>query len=123
MRQSLVAMAEPRASLADLAERFGAALGPLGADVQTTVPYGGQAEQEAVIEVGPADVVSVSLREGLLLVQAETSPCGPGYHLRVVEVLETLAPLLPGGWTRVEDTTGYWSHPMTRAPWQEPWTK
>ncbi len=110
MRQSLLAMAEPSESLEELAIKFAAVLEPLGAGWLRTVPYPGQREQDALVDIGPADSVSVRLREGLLLVHAHTSPYGPGYHLRVAQVLEAMGTRIRGGWTRVEDTTGFWRH-------------
>lgn len=64
--------------------------------------------RRALVDVGPADPVLVSLREGLLVAQAKSGPWGPGYHRRVVQVLDRLGEALPGGWREVKDDTEFW---------------
>lgn len=110
MRQSLVAMAELTASWSEAQAEFSAALLSVEARWVPGVSYNGEFVEQAHVEVGPVDPITVRLREGLLLVHAQTSPFGPGYHQRVVEVLEAMGACLPSGWTRVEDTTAFWVH-------------
>lgn len=71
------------------------------------IPDGG--EPLAWIELGPADPLEVSLRQGRLTIEGRTTPWGPGYHRQAVEVLDALAAALPGGWTHVQDDTGYFA--------------
>ncbi|MBL4847931.1 MAG: hypothetical protein JKY65_20645 [Planctomycetes bacterium] len=64
---------------------------------------GGQAWIE-VAEI--ADPIQLDLQEGLLLGQARSSPWGPGYHQRAVELIDELG-IVHGGWQTVVDTTDY----------------
>jgi hypothetical protein len=64
---------------------------------------GGQAWIE-VAEI--ADPIQLDLQEGLLLGQARSSPWGPGYHQRAVELLDELG-LVHGGWQTVVDSSDY----------------
>ncbi len=92
-----------------IAESMREALRPVGAEWQEPVPYNGRRQAQAVIVGGPGGAITVRLREGLLLLHASTSP-GPGYHQRVVELIDVLAETLPHGRLRVADTTGYVEH-------------
>lgn len=63
----------------------------------------------AWIEVGAADPVELTLREGLLLIQARSGAWGPGYHEQVVRLFDALGEALPrGGWEHVEDGTDHY---------------
>lgn len=61
----------------------------------------------AEVDVGPAAPIVVELSEGALVARARTTPWGPGYHQRVVAVLDRLGQALPGGWREVRDAAGY----------------
>jgi len=62
----------------------------------------------AWIEVGAADPVELTLREGLLLIQARSGAWGPGYHEQVVRLFDALGEVLPKGWEHVEDGTDHY---------------
>lgn len=66
-------------------------------------------EPVAWIELGPADPLVVTLRDRRLSVEARTTPWGPGYHRQTVAVLDALGAALPGGWTQVDDDTGFFA--------------
>jgi hypothetical protein len=106
---ALLATAEPKLPWESLASMVRAALEDMGLEWRESLPYPGRPQQRATIEIAPADPISLYLREGLLLVHASTT-FGPGYHGRVVEVLDAISSVLDGGFTRVQDSTGYWNH-------------
>jgi hypothetical protein len=106
---SVLATAETDRSWESIAATMKQALHTVGAHWRESVPYQGRVLEQAAIDGGPGGSIDVRLREGLLLVNVSTSP-GPGYHQRVVELVDVLGETLPGGWLRVADTTGYAEH-------------
>lgn len=106
MALSVVAQAESAEAWSEVSARLRRAIAPLDARWLETVDPNAK-HVEAWIEVGPADPVGVMFKEGLLTVQARTAPWGPGYHQRVVALVDALGEQFPGGWLRVEDPTDY----------------
>lgn len=95
----VVARAEPGASWEVVSQRCARAVRP---GIWRPLEGG------AAIDLGPADPIMLEHREGAVVAHARTTPWGPGYHERVVEVLERLGDALPGGWREVRDGAGYW---------------
>jgi hypothetical protein len=104
---NVLAIAELDMPWEAVSDRLAGALRP--GEWLSAVPYPGQIHAQGTIAIEPAAPISVSLREGLLLVHASTGAWGPGYHERVVAALDALTPALPDGWRRVEDTTQFWT--------------
>lgn len=106
MGVDVAAWAEWPGSWLELSRRLGVALAGSAASWEPS-PFAG--EPVGSLELAPADPLVVGLREGLLMAQVRTSPYGPGFHQAVVELLDRLAEILPGGrWAKVHDGTGYW---------------
>lgn len=98
--------AEAEARLSRALEQWQGAAGPAPLEGGWLSDGG---EPIAWIELGPADPLVVTLRDGQLQVEARTSPWGPGYHQRVVAALDALGASLPGGWSEVKDDTGFFA--------------
>lgn len=106
MPLSVLAQAELSTRWDELPSRCARALAAVDARWIEPFDYPGATRQEAALDVGPADPLTLCFDEGLLTLHARTSAFGPGYHRRVIEVLDTLEAVL-GPWQRVEDTTGF----------------
>lgn len=108
MSLNVLAQAELSTEWSTLAPRLAAAAAAVaGARWVTWTPYPGAVGSQAAVLLDPADPLTVTCSEGLLSAQATTSPWGPGYHRRVVAVLDALGDALDGGWGRVVDDTDY----------------
>ncbi len=59
-----------------------------------------------LIDLGPADPITLQLREGLLIAHARTAQWGPGYHRTVVACLDAIGPAV-SGWRRIKDDAGW----------------
>ena len=112
MGLDVAAIGEWEGTWAQLEARIAPALSPI-AQWHSDATRDGEAdpgEPMAWIELGPADPLVVTLeRGGRLVVEGRTSPWGPGYHQRVVTVLDALGRAFPGGWSEVKDDTGFFA--------------
>lgn len=101
MAIDVTAYAETGASWEELERRFVPALDAIDVRWLEAPPTGHL--PAASLDVGAADLISLTLREDLLVLHARTSPWGPGFHQRVLAVVDALQAELSGGWAQVRD--------------------
>lgn len=107
MPLSVLAQAELSIRWDELPSRCARALAAVDTRWIEPFAYPDATRHEAALDLGPADPLTISFGEGLLTVHARTSTFGPGYHRRVIEVLDALEAAL-GRWQRVVDPTGFY---------------